>query len=100
MDENYCSCEAHTYTNAFTHTNNSHKTLDLFNGKECDVSQGEQYVGGSSGKVSDYAACKKSCMDAAACQSVTFYRDGWCSHFSTACENTKVVNNANALTLL
>ena len=63
--------------------------LENFNGKECDVSQGEIYLTKSSVKASNYTACKKSCMDAGACQSVTFYKDGWCSHFSTRCEKTK-----------
>jgi hypothetical protein len=66
------------------------------NNKECDVSQGEKYLAQSSAKVSDYAACKKSCNDAAACQSITFYNSGWCSHFSTRCEKTKPSRNANA----
>jgi len=66
-----------------------------FNGKECDVSQGENLLVQTSGHNSDLAACKKSCMDDAKCQSITFYNDKWCSHFSTRCEKTKTVDNAH-----
>ena len=68
-----------------------------FNGKECDTSRGENWLGQTSGHSSDLAACKKSCMDDAKCQSITYYQDKWCSHFSTRCENTKDVVNAHAV---
>ena len=85
-----------TCTNAHTHIH-SHEPVHLGNALECDTSQGEVYVGGSQG--TDYAACKKSCIDAKACQSITHYLDGWCSHFSTACSNTKDTNKAISMKL-
>ena len=63
---------------------------------ECDVTQGEVYIGSSSKKVADYDTCKKSCMDDAVCQSITYYVDGWCSHFSTPCTKTRDTPNAHA----
>jgi len=71
----------------------------LPNNRECDVSQGEVYIGKSSGKQADRAACKKSCMDEPTCQSITYYVDGWCSHFSTRCEKTRTVKDAYATRL-
>merc|ERR1712032_1805296 len=56
-------------------------------GKECDGTQGEEYVDASSGKASDLDACRKSCEDANMCQSITYhYGGGWCSHYSSPCE--------------
>ena len=50
--------------------------------EECDVSQGERWLGGS--QQSDFAACKKACEGTPRCQSVTFYdSSGSCSLFST-----------------
>merc|ERR1712224_434718 len=43
--------------------------------------------------------CKKSCQDAAACQSITYFSSGWCSHFSTSCTKTKKNNKAVAFRL-
>ena len=60
----------------------------------CDAGAGEIYLGASSKQVSDEEACKKSCEDAAACKSITFYNGGWCSHFSTECKKTKADSNA------
>ena len=61
---------------------------------ECDIASGEKFLCASSKKVSDEEACKKSCEDAAACKSITFYSSGWCSHFSTECTKTKADGNA------
>ena len=66
---------------------------------QCDTGAGEVYRGESSGKVSDLAACKKSCEDAPACQSITFWKDGWCSHFSTLCTKKKFGNEAISMRL-
>ena len=56
---------------------------------QCDVSQGEKYLAGSSGSVADEAACKRSCDDEDDCRTVTYFgKSKWCSHFSTACEKT------------
>ena len=65
----------------------------------CDIASGEKYLGESSKQVSDEEACKKSCEDAAACKSITFYSSGWCSHFSTECTKTKADGNAISIRL-
>merc|ERR1711939_1185237 len=68
------------------------KWVDRFVNTACGA--GEKYLGASSKQVSDEKACKKSCEDAAACKSITFYSSGWCSHFSTDCTKTKADGNA------
>ena len=68
------------------------KWVDRFANTACGA--GEKYLGASSKQVSDEKACKKSCEDAAACKSITFYSSGWCSHFSTGCTKTKADSNA------
>merc|ERR1712032_109029 len=55
----------------------------------CDVSAGEVYLQSSPGKVSALDECKKLCEDAASCQSITFFKSGWCSHFASECTKTK-----------
>jgi hypothetical protein len=71
----------------------------LNNNEECDVSKGEIRLPKSSGKVSSLAACKQSCKDVAACQSITLFADGQCQHFSTKCENRKSHDGAIAMRL-
>ena len=66
---------------------------------KCDEGSGEVYQGQSSAKVSDIAACKKSCEDASGCKSITFWNSGWCSHFSTECTKTTAGINAIAMRL-
>ena len=58
-------------------------------GVQCDTSAGEMVLKKSSKKVPTIGKCKQSCEDAAGCQSITFFKNGWCSHFSTPCSNTK-----------
>merc|ERR1712032_251736 len=58
----------------------------------CDVSAGETYLSKSPGKVSNLEECKKTCEDASGCQSITYFKSGWCSHFGTACTKTKKNN--------
>ena len=67
--------------------------------KECDVANGEVYVPASSAKQADLAACKKTCEDEANCKSISFFRSGWCSHYSTCCKNRKATYKADALQL-
>jgi len=66
---------------------------------QCDAGSGEVYRSQSPGKVSDIAACKKSCEDDPKCKSITFFNSGWCSHFSTECTKTKTTNKAIAMRL-
>ena len=67
---------------------------------KCDHGAGEVYRIQSSNKASDLAACKKSCEDTSGCQSITFFDDSWCSHFSTGCVKTTVQNKAVAMRLI
>ena len=66
---------------------------------ECDTTAGEDYRDQSPGKVANLAECKKSCEDDAGCQSITLFKSGWCSHFSTGCTNTKVLGKAVSMRL-
>ena len=64
---------------------------------ECDTRlQGEVYLQKSSKKIPKLDQCKKSCRDSADCRSITHYRSGWCSHFSTPCTKVRPKTNANA----
>ena len=56
---------------------------------QCDTNAGEVYIPGTSKKVFSLDQCKESCERALGCQSVTFFQNGWCAHFSTPCANTK-----------
>merc|ERR1712222_244816 len=68
---------------------------------ECDTSAGETYVKQSSGKFSDLEACQASCQNAAGCASITFYKSGWCSHYSTPCtESTRKRSAVGAMRLV
>ena len=66
---------------------------------QCDAGAGEVYRSQSPGKVSDIAACKKSCENDPGCKSITLFKSGWCSHFSTKCTKTKWGNKAIAMRL-
>ena len=67
---------------------------------ECDAGAGEVYRAQSSAQRSSLEQCKQSCQDAEpACQSITYFASGWCSHFSTACSKTKSSDNALAMQL-
>ena len=63
----------------------------------CDTSAGEVYLRSSPGKVSSVEDCKSLCRAHAKCKSITFFRSGWCSHFSTPC--TKTRKNSKALSI-
>merc|ERR1719472_429716 len=66
-------------------------------GKECDSGAGEVYLKTSPGNGGTLAQCLASCgKSASGCKSITFYQNGWCSHFSSACTKTKAVANAVA----
>ena len=71
--------------------------IDGTKGYVCDVNQRELYLGGKSGKVTDYAACIKRCMDTENCRSISYYtHSNQCSIFSTMCrrlaEDPKVIS--------
>ena len=73
--------------------------LEVSSNAECDAAAGEVYRSQSPGKVSDIAACQKSCENDAGCKSITFFNSGWCSHFSTECTKTKSTNKAISMRL-
>jgi len=56
---------------------------------ECDGSAGEVYMQSSRGKVPTLDACKQSCKDAKGCNSITYYKSKWCTHWGTLCTKTK-----------
>merc|ERR1712226_898691 len=62
---------------------------------ECDAAKGELYLKNSSGKVSSIEQCRKSCEDSAGCKSITYFKSGFCGHFSTMCTN--VVDRGNVV---
>ena len=67
---------------------------------ECDNRAGEVYLRNSPGKLSSLDLCKKSCQDAAGCRSITYFKSGWCSHYSTSCVTSKWKSKATALRLI
>ena len=62
----------------------------------CDSSAGEVYLLSSPGKGLSLDRCKKACEDTAGCQSITYFKTGWCSHYSTPCTKTTRINKAVA----
>merc|ERR1719201_1272765 len=74
--------------------------VELGSDTACDAGAGEVYRRQSPGKVSDIATCKQSCEDDQECKSITFFRYGWCSHFSTECTNTKRTSKAVSMVRL
>ena len=56
---------------------------------ECNGYNGEVYLESSRGKVPTLAECKKSCESAKGCSSISYFKSGWCSHWSTACKKTR-----------
>ena len=63
---------------------------------QCDTQAGEVKLPSSSRKVTTPDKCKESCENSARCQSITFFHNGWCAHFSTACIITRTNTNAVA----
>jgi len=55
---------------------------------QCDTSQGEVFLG-SPGKLSSLEECQTSCVDTIGCQSVAYFKNGLCSHYSTPCTHIK-----------
>jgi len=69
-------------------------------GVQCNARQREVILKRSSTRVSTIDKCKKSCEDAAGCQSVTYFKNGWCSHFSTPCTKIKKSKKTVAVQLI
>ena len=60
----------------------------------CDVNGGEMFLESSRGEFASLEECKKSCEGVTGCQTITYFKNRWCSHFSTPCSNTKRHNKA------
>ena len=56
---------------------------------ECDGYDGEVYLESSPGKVPTLAKCKESCERTSKCQTISYFKSGWCSHWSTTCTKTR-----------
>ena len=82
-----------------TSTDVQRSWVEVGGNAECDTRSGEVYLKQSPGKVSSLEACQKSCQNAAGCQSITYFRSGWCSHYSTACTKVKRKPGAIAMRL-
>ena len=67
--------------------------MDVGSKTACDTDAGEVFMP-SSREVASLEECKKSCEGVAGCQSITYFKSRWCSHFSTPCSNTKRHNKA------
>merc|ERR1712032_1506285 len=68
-------------------------------GKQCDFRNGEVFLPGSSRIVGSLKECLLACEAAAGCRSVIFfYKTGYCSHVSTACEKTEQTADAISFT--
>ena len=63
---------------------------------ECNGYDGEVYLESSRGKVPTLTECKESCESAQGCKSISYFKSGWCSHFSTPCTKVRPKTNANA----
>ena len=77
------------------YTGGKFKWVDELQNTACD--EGSDLY--TSEKVASEEACKKSCQDAEACKSITYWSNGWCSHYSTACKKTKAHSNAISVKL-
>ena len=62
----------------------------------CDVAAGEKYVEASSGRFGDLEICQRGCEGNPECRSITFFKSGWCSHYSTPCTKTKWAGKATS----
>merc|ERR1712025_285872 len=56
---------------------------------ECNGYAGEVYLESSRGKVPTLSECKESCESAQGCSSISYFKSGWCSHWSTPRKNTR-----------
>ena len=80
-------------------TDVKHSWIEVGSNAACDTSAGEVYLQKSPGKLSNLQQCKQLCEDDADCQSITYFKNGWCSHFSTPCSATTSWEFATALRL-
>ena len=95
--KNFFGKHRHTHTHTHTHIGPKYIWSKAISRAECDTSAGEVYMKGSPGKVSSLDKCKKSCKATRGCRSITFFKSGYCSLYSTPCTGTKRNNKAEAL---
>ena len=60
----------------------------------CDTTKGELFMNSSRKRISSLEECKKLCEAAAGCQSITYYKGGYCGHYSTSCMKVRYVGKA------
>ena len=90
---------AHIYTRDLIHcfqkrTGNARRWELIGSQTACDASAGEQYQVSSSKFLETVDLCKSLCADTMHCQSITFFKSGWCGLFSTPCLRTKTSGKA------
>ena len=62
--------------------------------KECDADEGEISLQNSPGETDTLSQCLDSCEESSfGCTSISFLAGGFCNHFSTACDTTKLIAN-------
>ena len=66
----------------------------------CDTSAGEVYLKSSPGRDQSLEQCQQKCVDEPACNSITHRSTGWCSHYSTSCDNVKKANRVTSYKLV
>merc|ERR1712032_989043 len=73
---------------------------DVLVDAKCDKDAGEVMQKTSSVQASSLEECKTSCEDATGCRSITFFKNGWCAHYSTPCTNIKKSKTGVAVQLI
>merc|ERR1712032_394970 len=73
-------------------------TFDLIGtNAECDTKNGEVYLKDSPGRVQSIGVCQQACRGNKQCKSITFFKSGWCSLYSTPCTKIKKKKGAIAM---
>ena len=87
---NVCNHGKHTHAHTHVHyTAMKYKWVSAGPKTQCDTAAGEAFLASSPGKGSSLETCKAKCKDTPKCASITFNKNGWCSHYSTPCSKTK-----------
>ena len=70
-------------------TDETSKWIEIGTKLECNGYAGEVYLESSRGKVPSLTKCKESCEGAPGCKSISYFKSGWCTHWSTPCTKTR-----------
>merc|ERR1712025_184069 len=86
-----------TPTTTTTTTTAERVWQDIGDTVACDANAGETSMPTESGKVGNLDACRALCetsisSERGRCQSFTYWNSGFCSLYSTSCENTVAAN--------